>query len=67
MPTLIMANVPITESASANEFNSLMRAIGGSTASAMLGGRALPVSATAAGTRFPSLAAFEECTGSVEA
>ena len=36
MPTLIMANVPITESASANGLNSLMRAIGGSTASAVL-------------------------------
>jgi len=60
MPTLIMANVPITESASANGLNSLMRAIGGSTASAVLAAVLSSVSATAAGEVFPSLAAFED-------
>jgi MFS family permease len=60
MPTLIMAHVPITESASANGLNSLMRAIGGSTASAVLAAVLSSVSATAAGRSFPSLTAFEE-------
>lgn len=36
MPSLIMAAVPITETASANGLNSLMRAVGGSTSSAAL-------------------------------
>ena len=60
MPTLIMANVPITESASANGLNSLMRALGGATASAMLAAVLSTVSTTAAGKGFPALAAFED-------
>ncbi|MDO5502232.1 MAG: MFS transporter [Actinomycetia bacterium] len=36
MPTLIMASVPITETASANGLNTLLRAIGTSSASAMV-------------------------------
>lgn len=36
MPSLIMANVPITETASANGLNSLLRALGTSTASAVV-------------------------------
>jgi MFS family permease len=60
MPTLIMAHVPITESASANGLNSLMRAIGGSTSSAVLAAVLSSVSATAAGEAFPTLAAFED-------
>lgn len=36
MPTLIMRHVPITETASANGLNSLLRAIGTSTASALV-------------------------------
>ena len=60
MPTLIMAHVPITESASANGLNSLMRAIGGSSSSAVLAAVLSSVSATAAGGAFPSLAAFED-------
>ncbi|MEU9063214.1 MFS transporter [Streptomyces sp. NPDC048430] len=60
MPTLIMAHVPITESASANGLNSLMRAIGGSTSSAVLAAVLSSVSATAAGEVFPTLAAFED-------
>jgi MFS family permease len=36
MPTLIMRHVPITETASANGLNSLLRAIGTSTASAVV-------------------------------
>jgi len=60
MPTLIMAHVPITESASANGLNSLMRAIGGSTASAVLAAVLSSVSATAAGEAVPSLTAFED-------
>ena len=34
MPTLIMASVPITETASANGLNALLRAVGTSTSSA---------------------------------
>jgi len=60
MPTLIMANVPITESASANGLNSLMRAVGGATSSAVLAAVLASVSVTAAGQTFPSLAAFED-------
>jgi MFS family permease len=60
MPTLIMANVPITESASANGLNSLMRAIGGSTSSAVLAAVLASVSVLAAGRSFPSLEAFED-------
>jgi len=60
MPTLIMANVPITESASANGLNSLMRALGGSTSSAVLAAVLASVSVTAAGQTFPSVAAFED-------
>ncbi len=36
MPSLIMANVPITETASANGLNALLRALGTSTASAAI-------------------------------
>jgi MFS family permease len=36
MPSLIMANVPITETASANGLNALLRALGTSTASAVI-------------------------------
>jgi MFS family permease len=60
MPTLIMANVPITESASANGLNSLMRAVGGAASSAVLAVVLASVSVTAAGHVFPSLSAFED-------
>jgi MFS family permease len=60
MPTLIMAHVPITESASANGLNSLMRAVGGSISSAVLAAVLSSVSATAAGEAFPSLSAFQD-------
>jgi MFS family permease len=60
MPTLIMANVPITESASANGLNSLMRAIGGATSSAVLASVLASISVMAAGQTFPSLSAFED-------
>lgn len=60
MPTLIMANVPITESASANGLNSLMRAIGGSMASAVLAAVLSSVTFAAQGEVLPSLSAFED-------
>lgn len=60
MPTLIMANVPITEPASANGLNSLMRVVGGATSSAALAAVLASVSVTASGQMFPSLAAFED-------
>lgn len=37
MPALIMSSVPLTETAAANGLNSLMRAIGTSTSSAVVG------------------------------
>jgi hypothetical protein len=60
MPTLIMANVPITESASANGLNSLMRAVGGSSASAVLAAVLASVASTTAGQTLPSLDAFRD-------
>jgi MFS family permease len=60
MPTLIMANVPITESASANGLNSLMRAVGGAASSAVLATVLASVSVTVAGQTFPSLSAFQD-------
>lgn len=59
MPTLIMANVPITESASANGLNSLMRALGGAVSSAVLAAVIASLSVTVARHEEPSTAAFE--------
>nr|WP_255348192.1 MFS transporter [Parafrankia sp. EUN1f] len=58
MPTLIMAHVPITESASANGLNSLMRALGGAVSSAFLASVLASMTIVSAGTTVPSLEAF---------
>jgi MFS family permease len=58
MPTLILANVPVTETAAANGLNALMRALGAATASAVLAAILASFSVTTAGRTFPSLAAF---------
>src|SRR5690606_9895668 len=60
MPTLIMASVPITETASANGLNTLLRSIGSSSASAMIAAVftifAVPV---AGGQLLPSFTAYQ--------
>lgn len=58
MPTLIMASVPITETASANGLNSLMRAVGGSTSSAALTAILTTMTVGFAGRMIPSEQAF---------
>lgn len=63
MPTLIMASVPITETASANGLNTLLRAIGTSTSSAavaaILGAVTITVVTPAGALTAPSFQAFE--------
>ncbi|KRE64363.1 MFS transporter [Arthrobacter sp. Soil761] len=60
MPTLIMGAVPITETASANGLNSLVRAIGTSTSSAAIAAVFTSVTMTVDGTRLPSFEAFKD-------
>jgi MFS family permease len=59
-PTLIMSAVPITETASANGLNSLVRAIGTSTSSAAIAAVLTSVTMTAGDTRLPSFDAFKD-------
>lgn len=56
MPALIMAAVPQTETAAANGFNSLMRSLGTSTSSAVLGVVLANMTITLGGAEVPSLA-----------
>ncbi len=49
MPALIMSSVPITETSAANSFNTLMRSIGTSVASAAIGAVLAEMSTTFAG------------------
>ncbi|WP_067441042.1 MFS transporter [Nocardioides jensenii] len=58
MPTLIMAAVPITETASANGLNSLMRAVGGSTSSAVLAAILTSMTVGFAGRQIPAEHSF---------
>ncbi|MEW1811977.1 MFS transporter [Pseudarthrobacter phenanthrenivorans] len=60
MPTLIMGAVPITETASANGLNSLVRAIGTSTSSAAIAAVFTSVTITVGDTRLPSFDAFKD-------
>jgi len=60
MPTLIMRSVPITETASANGLNTLLRAIGTSTASAAVAAVLSSVTIDVGGTTLPSLEAFKD-------
>jgi MFS family permease len=60
MPSLIMANVPITETASANGLNALLRALGTSSASAVIAALLSLVTVTVAGQQLPALAAFQD-------
>jgi MFS family permease len=59
MPSLIMANVPITETASANGLNALLRALGTSTASAVIAAL-LPGDRDGCRQQLPSSAAFQD-------
>jgi MFS family permease len=54
MPTLIMQAVPVTETASANGINTLMRSIGTSTSSAVIAAAATAGAVTVGGELFPS-------------
>ena len=63
MPTLIMASVPITETASANGLNTLLRAIGTSTSSAavaaILGAVTITIAIPGGTATAPAFQAFE--------
>ncbi len=60
MPTLIMRAVPITETASANGLNTLLRSIGTSSASAMVAAVfAASTMTTVAGAQVPTLTAYQ--------
>lgn len=58
MPALIMAVVPVTETAAANGLNTLMRSIGTSTSSAVLAVLLTSMTMTAAGHDVPTRQAF---------
>ena len=60
MPTLIMASVPITETASANGLNTLLRAIGTSTSSAVVAAVLGAVTITVGTITAPAVQAFED-------
>ena len=60
MPTLIMGAVPITETASANGLNSLVRAIGTSTSSAAIAAVFTSVTIAVGDARLPSFDAFQD-------
>ncbi len=59
MPTLIMRSVPITETASANGLNSLLRAVGTSLSSATIAAVLAGTTMQLGSERVPSLAAFQ--------
>ncbi|MCE0487674.1 MFS transporter [Ornithinimicrobium sediminis] len=59
MPTLIMRSVPITETASANGLNTLLRAIGTSTASATVAAVFSGLAVTIGGQSVPSFGAYQ--------
>lgn len=58
MPSLVMAAVPVTQTAAANSLNNLMRAIGTSTASAVAGVLLAQLTTRVAGMTVPSESAF---------
>jgi MFS family permease len=59
MPSLVMAAVPVSETAAANSLNTLMRAIGISAASAIAGVILAQLTTPFAGTNLPSQTAFQ--------
>lgn len=60
MPTLIMAAVPVTETASANGLNALLRAVGTSASSAAVAAFLSTVVVHRGGATFPSADAFHD-------
>ncbi|SFN21882.1 Major Facilitator Superfamily protein [Pseudonocardia ammonioxydans] len=58
MPSLVMAAVPVTQTAAANSLNNLMRAIGTSTASAVTGVLLARITVSTGGSAVPTEAAF---------
>ncbi|WP_146362050.1 MFS transporter [Arthrobacter yangruifuii] len=58
MPTIIMSNVPLTDTAAANGVNTLLRSVGTSTCSAAVAAILASVTVTINGTVFPNLDAF---------
>ncbi|HKX67755.1 MAG TPA: MFS transporter [Intrasporangium sp.] len=59
MPTLIMRSVPITETASANGLNTLLRAIGTSSASAVLAAIFSALTMEVGGAPIPTFGAYQ--------
>lgn len=59
MPTLIMRSVPITETAAANGLNSLLRAVGTSTSSAVTAAALTGATLVIGGVTLPALAAYQ--------
>jgi MFS family permease len=59
MPALIMAAVPMSETASANSFNTLMRSVGTSTSAAVMGIVLAHLTTDFGGTPLPSKAGFQ--------
>lgn len=59
MPTLIMRAVPITETASANGLNTLLRSVGTSTSSASVAALLTASTLTVAGVALPTVDAFK--------
>ncbi|SDC93113.1 MFS transporter [Rhodococcus tukisamuensis] len=59
MPMLIMGSVPITETASANGLNALLRSVGTSVSSAVISAVLTAITVEVAGQVFPALGAFK--------
>ncbi|PRZ41654.1 MFS transporter [Antricoccus suffuscus] len=59
MPTLIMRAVPMTETASANGLNALLRSVGTSSASAAVAAVLASMTMTAGGIAMPAVGAFK--------
>lgn len=59
MPMLIMGSVPITETASANGLNALLRSVGTSVSSALISAILTAVTVEVAGRHLPTLGAFQ--------
>ncbi len=58
MPTLIMSNVPLTDTAAANGVNTLLRSVGTSTCSAVVATVLASLTVSIGGNTFPNLDAF---------
>jgi MFS family permease len=58
MPALIMGSVPVTETASANGLNSLMRSVGTAISSAVMAAMLAQLTISVGGLPVPSLAGF---------